>query len=120
MIVEHERRALCEVELVGQREGEEIGRDGRLRQASERTERRHPVAGLDGGVLGRAAHHTTHLAARNERQRGFHLVHPAGLQQLWEGDPGDVDVDQDSGARRQHVRGLGLWQLDQRQRAVGP
>ncbi len=41
------------------------------------------------------------------------------LQQLGERDPRGVHVDNHALARTQHVRGLGLGEIDQLERAVG-
>ncbi len=119
MIVEDQTGALREVELRRQHEREELGRHGRLGEAAERAERRHTVARLDLGTLGRAAHHSCNLAARHERQRRFELVLAARLQHLGERDPGGVHVDHDARARGERMRGLGLSELQERERAVG-
>ncbi len=118
VVVEDQRRALREVELRREREREELRCDGRLGEAAERAERSHALAGLDRRALRGAEHHASDLAARNERQRRFHLVLPARLQQLREGHASRVHLDHHAGPRRQHVRGLGLRQLHERERAV--
>ena len=103
----------------GAREGEELGRDRHLREAAERAEAGHAIARFELRSGRRAADDPGNLAAGHEGQRRFQLVLPARLQHLGERHAGGVDVDHDAGARREHVRGLGLVQLDQLQRAVG-
>jgi len=51
---------------------------------AERAERGHAVARRHRRPLWGAQHHASHLAARHERQRRFHLVLAACLQQLRE------------------------------------
>ena len=119
VVVEDQPGTLGEVELARQREGEELGRNGRLGEAADGAEGRHTLAGLDLRACGSAAHDPGHLAAGDEGQGRFHLILAARLQELGEGDAGALDVDDDALAGREHVRGLGLGHLDQRERAVG-
>ena len=93
MVVEDQPRALGEVELVGQREGEELGRDGDLGEAAEHAARGDAVAGRDRRAVGRAAHDAADLAAGHERQRRLELVLAARLQHLGERHARGVDVD---------------------------
>ena len=60
-----------------------------------------------GAVRGRA-HDARDLRAGHERRIGLELVLAAGLQDLGEGDAGDVDVDDDAAAGREHVGRLGV------------
>ena len=68
VVVEDQRRALREVERLGQREGHERGRDGDLGHAAERRERGDAVAGREAGAVGGGAHGARHLGAGHERQ----------------------------------------------------
>ena len=45
VVVEDQRRALREVQGIGEREGQEVGGDGDRGEAAKRAERRHPVTG---------------------------------------------------------------------------
>ena len=119
MVVEDQRSALREVELVGEREREELGGDGDLSPAAERTEGGDALPLAHRGTGGRAEDHAADLAAGDERQRRFHLVLAACLQKLGEGDAGGVHLDEHAFPGGQHVRGLGLGDLDERERAVG-
>jgi hypothetical protein len=120
VVVEDQRRSLREVELGREREREVLGRNGGLGEAAERAERSHPVARLDRRALGGTEHHAADLAAGYERQRRFHLVLTACLQQLRERHPRGVHLDEHARPRREHVRALRLRQIDERERTVGP
>ncbi len=61
VVVEDQTGALREIELIGQREREERRGNRGLREPAERTERRHPVAGLDRRARRRAAHDAGNL-----------------------------------------------------------
>src|SRR5271154_398029 len=74
VVVEDQTRAVREVELGGQREREELGRDSRLGESAEPAERGHAVALGDLGARGRTAYDPGNLAAGHERQRRFDLV----------------------------------------------
>ena len=119
VVVEDERRALREVELVGQLEAEECRRHRDLRPAAEHAERGDAVAGLDLCALRRLADHPADLAARRERKLGLDLVLAAGLEQLGERHAGGVDVDDHALAGGRGVVGLGLGDVDQLQRRFG-
>ena len=119
MVVEDQPSALGEVEPAGEGEDEELGGHRRLGEAAEYAEGRHPLTHLDLRAGRSAAHDPRHLAPGHERQRRFQLVLPARLQQLREGHAGGVHLDDHARPRREHVRGLGLGQLDQGQGAVG-
>ena len=93
VVVEDQRRALGEVELRGERKGQELGCDGRLGEAAERAERRDAVAGLTAAPAGASRTIARDLAAGHERQRRFELVLAAGLQHLRKGHAGGVHVD---------------------------
>ena len=84
MVVEHQCRALGEVEPVGQLEAEVRRRDRLLRPRAEHAERRHPVPGRDGRTPVDRPHDPADLAAGGERQVGLDLIGAAGLQQLGE------------------------------------
>ena len=61
------------------------------------------------------------LAAGHERQRRFELILTASLQQLREGHPRGVHLDDDASSGSERMRGLGLRQLDELQgRCRGP
>ena len=120
VVVQDQARALGEVELVGQREGEVRRRHGLLREGAEHAKSRDAVALGDSGALGRAQDDAADLAAGHERKRRLDLVLAAGLQDLGEGDSGDADVDDNALARGHHVRRLGVGKVGELQRGVGP
>ena len=64
--------------------------------------------GFTGAPSGALSTIAPDLAAGHERQRRFHLVLAARLQQLGERHARGVHLHQDARAGRQHVRGLGL------------
>ncbi len=64
VVVEDQRRALREVELVGQLEHEERRRHRDLGPAAEHAERGHAVAGAHAGAVGRRADHPADLGYR--------------------------------------------------------
>ena len=121
MVVEDQRRSLGEVELRRELEGEELGRNGRLGEAPERAEGRDPVALLDGAHPPGALRTTpaTSLPGTNG-SGGLSWYWPRRLQHLRERHPRGVHLDDHAFAGREHVRGLGLGQLDQLECAVGP
>ena len=102
VVVQHEAGALGEVELVGEREAEVLGRGDHLGKPAQPAERGHPVAGRDRGAVGRRADDAADLAAGDERQRRLELILAAGLQHLGERHAGGVDVDQHAASRSQH------------------
>ena len=118
MVVEDQARP-----LLRKREREERRRHRGLGEAAERTERRHAIADLEirspAAPGGDAAYDAGDLAAGHERQRRFDLIFAASLQQLGERDPRGVHLDDDAPVRTQHMGGLGLWQVDQLECAVG-
>ena len=120
VVVEDQPGALGEVQRVGQREGQEVGRDGDLGEAAEHAERRHPVAGLHAGALGRAAHDAGDLAARDERQRRLDLVLAARLQDLGERHAGRADVDDDAFGVGHRVGGARLGTSPRVSAEAGP
>ena len=120
MVVEDQRRALGEVQLVGQREGEELRRDRHLGEAAEHAEGGDAIAGRTAAPSGALRTTPADLAARHERQRRLELVLAAGLQHLGERDAGGVDVDHDAAARCQRMRRLGLGQSTSASAESGP
>ena len=71
MVVEDQRRALGEVELLGEGEAELLGGDGDLCEPAEAAERHHARAGPQARLLGRDADDARDLAARHEGRSGF-------------------------------------------------
>ena len=119
VVVEHQPGALRVVERAeGEREG--LRCDGNLGEAAERAERGDAIPRLDRRAVGSRAHDPRDLAAGDERQRRFHLVLAARLQELGERHPRRVHVDENARAGREHVRGLGLVELDELQPGLGP
>jgi hypothetical protein len=118
VVVEDERGTLGEVELVGQRERQEVRCDGHLGEAAERAECRHPVARRHRRAVGCAAHDPRDLAPLHERKGRLELVLAASLQDLGERHAGGVDVHDDARSRREHMRRLRLGELRGRQRPV--
>ena len=119
MVVEDEPGALGEVEVVGEREHEELRSDRHLGERAEHAEGGHAVPGREPGPVGRRTHHAADLAAGDERQLGLDLVLAAGLKDLRERHARGMHVDDYSGARGEHVRGLGLGHVGELQGRVG-
>jgi hypothetical protein len=107
-VVEDDRRAGLERDRVGQREHELLGGRHLLGEATQQVQRRDAVARRELRCLGRGDDLTGHLGPGDEGQVGLHLVLPAALQDLGEGDARRVDADQDLVAD-----GGGLGDLDQ-------
>lgn len=119
VVVEHEARPLGEVKGVGQLEAEELGCHRNLGEGAKHAEPRHPISGTHGRTVGSRAHQAPDLAAGNEGQRWLDPVLTPGLQDLRERHPGGVDFHHDAASRSEHVRGLGLRNLDQTERLGG-
>ena len=119
MVVEDDRRALGEVERVGQGKGHVGGSDRPLGHAAQAGEGHHAIASLQAAGGGRGDDRAADLRPGNEGQVGFELVEPARLQNLREGHAGGGDVDQHPLAGREHVVGLRLGHIHDAH-AVGP
>ncbi len=120
VVVEHQPRALGEVERFGQREAEVPGRDRGPGEATGHAERRDSVTGFQRCAVGDLLHHPGHLAARDERQRRLELVLAPGLKDLRKRDPGGLHLNHDPLPGREHMRRLGIRQIDELQRTRRP
>ena len=97
-----------------------LRRHGDLSEGAEHAEGSHAIARLHRGARGCAAHDPRHLAARDERQRRLELILAPRLQQLGERDPGGAHVNNDPLTGREHVRLLGLGNVRELERTLGP
>jgi hypothetical protein len=116
VVVEHERGALLEVELIGQLEAHELGRHRDLGKAADHAERGDAVAGREGGRVGRRADDPADLAAGDERQRWLDLILAARLEHLGERDSSGLYVDHNPCAGTHHVARFGVGEVRELQR----
>ena len=116
VVVEDQRRALCEIQLAGELEREELRRHDRLGEAAERAEGGDTIAGLDLRARRRAFTMPPTSLPGTKGSGGLDLVLAAGLEHLRKGDARRVHLHEHTLARRERMGLLGLGHVDQRQR----
>ena len=120
VVVEDERRALGEVELVGELEGHVLGRHDDLGEPSEHAEGGHPVARPPTAAPSGAERTVppTSLPGTNGRS-GLNWYSPRVCSTSGNETPAAFTSTSDAAARRQRVRRLGLGQVHHPQRPFG-
>jgi hypothetical protein len=114
VVVEDQRGALGEVQVVGELGGHERRRDGDVGEAARERHRGDPVARGEAAAVGRAAHDAGHLAAGDERRVELHLVLAARHEQVGERDARGVHVDDHAVLAGDRVLGPRLGDVDER------